>query len=497
MSDQTNAQVSRSLPANATEPAGALRTSAGAALRIDSAHAEQPPVDGSSPVPLAPDVAGGRQDDQPGDERYTLQTAQIAAHLQTQYAETDRREQRLNAQLAQFDQERREARLWAAELETSLHEREYAITRQEAALAQRADACIKLEADLKELHETLLRERHALNAEREQFVIDRDEDRRLLDDLRLQQEREIGLKNQDFLAEHERLRLELRQERTLLDNRHHFQQEHLRRTMQEFEVTQAEFRRERQIAMSRAEQFDRQNLLRSRQLDRLRELVEERQRSLDRERDVLTKERRAIGDRHQADRESLARERATWEQDREVQRADLRRQQDLLAVHADNLETRRQRLDRLRIELEETNRQTLELRLAIEETYAQLTQTAGAEQTKKRVEEARTILAEYYRHTRDALLQQRQELEQAQSNTIRQRDEFLKERQVLVDWVAGQEEQLARREQEVLQTKSTLDARETTWRRAADGWTGEKLQAEAVIRDLLKQLAEREAGASR
>ncbi len=206
----------------------------------------------------------------------------------------------------------------------------------------------------------------------------------------------------------------------------------------------------------------------------------------------MFKERRAIEERLAVESDELRRDRATWESDRESQKADLRRQHDMLALHAESLETRRQRLDRLRAELEETNRQTLELRLAVEEASAQLMQTAGAEATKQRIDEARAILAEYYRHTRESLMQQRQEVEQAQMRVHQQREEFKAERQMLVEWVYAQEEQLAVRERELHSQRDSLATRETGWQKAADRWTNEKLEAESVIRDLLKQLGQRD-----
>jgi hypothetical protein len=132
------------------------------------------------------------------------------------------------------------------------------------------------------------------------------------------------------------------------------------------------------------------------------------------------------------------------------------------------------------------------MRLAVEESCAQLMQTAGAEVTKQRLEEARRVLAEYYRHTRDSLIGQRQEIEQWQLRQLQHRQEFHDERQALADWVGRQEQQLAQREQALAHERASLEAREQSWRTAADRWTQEKLQAESVIRDLLRQLAERE-----
>jgi hypothetical protein len=421
-----------------------------------------------------------------------LETGQIAAHLRQQYADIDRREQRLHSQLAQLDQERREQRMRTAELEARLEEREFATARQEAAAAQRADACLKLESELKELHESLLRERHSLNVERDQLTEDREQQAQSLEALQARQRHEFERLRGDLAAEHEQAETELKQQRILLDSRHRFQQDHLQRTMQEFEKAQDDFRREQQLARTRQEETQTQNLLRGRQLDRQRDLLDERQRSVERERDVLLKERRAMDERAATNAEELRRDRAAWESERDSQKADLRRQQDLLALHAESLETRRQRLDRLRAELEETNRQTLELRLAVEDASAQLTQSAGAEVTRRRIDEARAILAEYYRHTRESLIQQRQELEQVQLRIHQQRDEFRAERQSLVEWVGQREAQLGAREKDLRRERETMDEREAAWRSAAERWTNEKLEAETVIRDLLQQLGDRD-----
>jgi hypothetical protein len=428
-------------------------------------------------------------------DRFALETGQIAAHLRQQYADIDRREQRLHVQLSQVDQERREQRLWVAELEAGLEEREFAITRQEAALGQRADSCLKLESELKELHETLLRERHSLNVERDQLIIDRDEQAKTLETNLLGQQRELERLRADLIAEHDQAESDLKQQSALLENRHRFQQDHLQRTMQEFEATQNAFRREQQVARTRDEETRTQILLHRGQIDRQREILDERQQSIDRERQVLFKERRAMEDRLAHETEELRSGRAAWEAERDSQKADLRRQQDMLALHADNLETRRQRLDSLRGELEETNRQTLELRLAVEETAAELMQTVGSEVAQRRIDEAHAILGEYYRHTRESLMAQRQELEQGLVKMQQQREEFRSERQLLVEWISQQEEQLAQREQILALEQQAIESRDSEWRVHAQGLTNDKLHAESVIRDLLGKLSEREQNA--
>jgi hypothetical protein len=265
--------------------------------------------------------------------------------------------------------------------------------------------------------------------------------------------------------------------------------------MREFEAAQDEFRREQQLARRRQEETDMLSLRRSRQLKQLRAMIEQRQESVERERNVLLRERKALEETLGRDKEQLAREREEWERERETLRSDLRRQQDMLSLHAENLESRRQRLDRLRVELEETNRKTLEQRVAVEEAQAQLTQSAGIDTARKRVDEARNLLVEFYRHTRDAWLQQRQELEQVYSRVQQQRDDFRDERRHLAEWVAEQEERLRTRERELLEQRGSLDIREESLRTASRRFTDERLEAEAIIRDLLHQLEESQRAA--
>ena len=102
----------------------------------------------------------------------------------------------------------------------------------------------------------------------------------------------------------------------------------------------------------------------------------------------------------------------------------------------------------------------------------------ACEAARQRIDEARAILAEYYRHTRESLIQQHQEVEQAQMRVHEQREEFRAERQVLVEWVSRQEEELSRREEELRAARESLDVREHDWRAAAERSTAEKLEAE-------------------
>ena len=474
------------------------------------------------PVGEATELAADREAvtwDVPPHELFE-QATQLAGQLRLQAAELERREKRLHQQLALLDQQDRGTRLFRAEFETErdrvlseLNQREAELLAQAAELTsaeqqqrvageelererhrlaaeqqdwRRAEAVFRLElaAEREELKAELAREREGLLAELVPLREAAEADRQAA-------AHELEAARETLRLERDQLEAEYRQERVLLENRLRFQQEHLDRSREELARAQVEFR----VAQPRARVWleEQQNQIRGlrRHLDERHDLVEEKSASVDREQDLVVKTRRALEAGLAADREQLQQDREAFERERDATRADLRRQQDLVALHAENLETRRNRLDQLRAELEETNRKTLETRVAVEEAYSRLAQQAGPDIAKVRVEEARQVLAEYYRFTRDALIQQRLEIDQAQQRLVQQRQQLDADRNALAEWGAEQQAQVARREQQLDELRGEIDVREQEARAMRERWLGERREAEAVIRQLLEQLETR------
>ena len=283
-------------------------------------------------------------------------------------------------------------------------------------------------------------------------------------------------------------RAELHSERSVLENRIRFQQEHLEKLRTDLERAQSEHRHERQVELQHLEESAQLLLKRVRQIDLYRASVEEREKSLERERNVLTKSRRALSSTSDLDRIGLQSEREAWEHERQIQQAELRRQQDLLTSHSENLESRRIRLDKLRAELEDTHRSTLEMRLAVEETWVDLTQSAGQEEARQRVEQVRHALVGYYSQLHEGLVEQRREHLDAQSKFERLRTEFLDERQKLTEWISTRDNELQVAEERLRIASVESTTRDSSWQAARDRWLLEKAEAEQVIRKLLVEL---------
>src|SRR5690606_5417795 len=139
--------------------------------------------------------------------------------------------------------------------------------------------------------------------------------------------------------------------------------------------------------------FAQQLELQRRQLLKARDRLAQREESLERERHLIDDLRRSLHARDSEQQQRWTEDRQAWEQEQAAHQADIRRQQDMLALHARNLEARRARLDHLRDDLEQTHRQTLEIRLAVEQLWAQLSQSFGEESSRKRIEQSRSDLA--------------------------------------------------------------------------------------------------------
>jgi hypothetical protein len=160
----------------------------------------------------------------------------------------------------------------------------------------------------------------------------------------------------------------------------------------------------------------------------------------------------------------------------------------MMRLNAENLEGRQARLDELRTELEETNRRTLEMRLAVEEACAQLAQAVGPEVARQRIESAQLALSQHYRYARETLIRHRQEVEQFQKSVLEQRDQFRAEQQTLSEWFTHQDEELQFRTDAFRDQQATVRAREQSWQQTRDAWLKEKLEAEVIIQDLLRRL---------
>jgi hypothetical protein len=288
----------------------------------------------------------------------------------------------------------------------------------------------------------------------------------------------------------EQQRAAFEQKQRLFENRMNFQQQHLEKLRHELDVSQRGFRAEQQHLRQRQTQRETELELRAGQLRHVRELIQLREDSCARESQLIAVGRETLRRELETGRRELAIERESWRLERQSQEAEIRRQQDLLGAHSENLEARRKRLDQLRTEMEETHHTTLELRMAVEEAFAQLVQAVGDDGANSRVDQARDELATHFRQMRDTLIRQHEDVAESRRGLQRQSADLLAERQQLAETLLQTEQRLREREQQLLR-----DTREASRERAELAElkaheVQERLEAEHVIRDLLRQINE-------
>jgi chromosome segregation ATPase len=432
-------------------------------------------------------------------------------------------DEELARERAEFEAERAK---WIAQRDSELaelkHEREIneaALTRAQEELLfakreqetnverQTADLQANLDAMRAECEEELTRKQAEWEARRETEMAEIERERSLtaqavgrseegLQQQRTEQQTKLREEREEFERECETRRQQLQQERSVLENRLQFQQDHLVKTRQQLEQMQHEWQVEQQKAQTEyARQMELQRL-RSNQLDRYRAVLDKREQTENNGQQQLGQWRKTIDAEIRREKARLRQEQDVWEQERKAQQAEVRRQQDLLTLHAQNLEARRDRLDALRSELEETHQRTLEMRMSIEEAWAQLSQSAGEDEARRRVDQAAAALEGHFDQISKEISAQRQELLDAQKQFQQQKDEFRGERRQLTEWIAEREETLRNWEQRMRQESDALDTRSADWRAARDTWQQEKSAAEGVIRSLLSELANAEGAAA-
>ncbi|MBM80091.1 MAG: hypothetical protein CMJ78_05795 [Planctomycetaceae bacterium] len=401
-----------------------------------------------------------QQQDEITQRRDELDT-KFESHCEAMRTEitTEAMTEELRIEREQFEQEREQ---WEAKRTEEVEELNATRERQEEAIIRSLDEISVLRQNYRvEIDEWKNAQEQALVQERDRF--------------------ETGCRERE---------LELRQEKAIFENRIRFQQDHLDKSRSDFEADQNQFRHEVQSDRSRLEQDRQLFQFRMRQIQRLRILLEEREQSVDRQHELLAKSQLAFEQWDEEERKRLEAEREAWAHERQSQKTEIQRQQDIMSLHAENLESRRLRLDQLRTELEETHRNTLEMRMALEEAWAQFCQATGDDAARVRVEVARQALSDHYRNLRESLAQDRKELEASKTAFSEQKANFHSEQQTLTEWIGERDDRLQQREAELANQSAEIEHREVEWRAASDRWLREKLEAESVIRDLLQQLTD-------
>jgi hypothetical protein len=438
-------------------------------MRIDAPHirvGENAPPESQVPQPEPVLVQSG-----PSGSASTLaqqvrtHATQLAEHLEARRRELDRREADLNARWAECEAQARNTRLALAQRRAELEDREaeWAGQRREA------------EADLQHCHvswEREYQERVAALEKKESAFADELEARRRAFEDELQRrlaavEKEIQERKAASAPAGDAM------DRRAADcsgssaadaDEHRAAQNDLAAREEQLQKREDDLRRH------------------SQQIECLRLQVDQTNRQM---LEALEKRRLAVEEqaaRLQDLQQQLLADRGKWQEELQTERqllaAHRRREMDELEQKRLALRRRGEQLDRSRVALQQTredlrrvHRETLEIRLASEELWVQLSETAPAAVANRLLEQLRAKLAEQYRLASAELAQQKEDLLSLRAELAEVHQKIAHDRRDLQQWadrrqaeLNGKAAELDSREKQLDRQEGDLLTRSLQWR---------------------------------
>ncbi|HWA99215.1 MAG TPA: hypothetical protein VG713_12015 [Pirellulales bacterium] len=170
------------------------------------------------------------------------------------------------------------------------------------------------------------------------------------------------------------------------------------------------------------------------------------------------------------------------------QSADLVHSQEALRRQAELIDQRRAALDQSRLEVTAMHREMLELRLANEELWVQLSGAVPAAVLSQTLAETRSRLADQYRLAEAELEARRTELRTLRADLAAEHDRLRRQAAEIEAWMSARVADQRRRETEVegrheelLRQKAEYHRQRQTWRREQHAWQRQRLDALGVV----------------
>jgi chromosome segregation ATPase len=158
----------------------------------------------------------------------------------------------------------------------------------------------------------------------------------------------------------------------------------------------------------------------------------------------------------------------------------------VIDVEFQELEGRRAELERLRMEVREAQRETLEMRLATEELWSQLTLAAPPSSLARSLGRLRQRLADHYRLANAELSEQRQEMESLRTRLNEHHERLAQREHELQDWFERRQADLQQQSESLAAREEDVERREAEVRQLHETWQEERAALQREIRGLLQ-----------
>ncbi|QDT67969.1 hypothetical protein MalM25_08780 [Planctomycetes bacterium MalM25] len=182
------------------------------------------------------------------------------------------------------------------------------------------------------------------------------------------------------------------------------------------------------------------------------------------------------------------RERTTVDSDREAWRTEARAAAERTDRREQELDLRADSLRRMQTEVENAQREVLEMRLATEETWAQLTGVLAPAALTKSVAKVRGQLADQYGHTIRQIADERGALRDAAATVDAEFKRLEQQRLELAEWANRRHEEFGEAADRLEGRERELDRQQRQFEKLEARWAVERQEYRDQIRTLLADL---------
>jgi septal ring factor EnvC (AmiA/AmiB activator) len=200
-------------------------------------------------------------------------------------------------------------------------------------------------------------------------------------------------------------------------------------------------------------------------------------------------------DERQKHREEVRAQRQQMAAEQRQAIAEMEKKRDAIDKRADQVDQCRAALTHLRDELQQVHRETLEVRLATEELWAQLSGAAPPAALTRSLGRIRTQLADQYRQANAELLERKKELESIRDQLAGQYEKLVEQRRQFEQWAVGRRQEAEQQAARLIAREQELEDAETRFNELSRQWELDRREYEQEIRRLRLQITPCDASA--
>ena len=221
-------------------------------------------------------------------------------------------------------------------------------------------------------------------------------------------------------------------------------------------------------------------------------LLEETESVLSAELADLAKQKEDHERQSHLEKQSLVAERNTFEEDKAAWLAEQKSIIESSERRHTEIDRRETALERMQTELQTTQRELLEMRLATEETWAQLTGILAPAALTKSISKVRAELADHYQHALQQISEGRGKLKEASAKISSEFESLEKRRIAVEEWAARRHDDLGQAAARLEGREKELNRQQRQYEAFEARWAAERESYRQQIKKLLNELRDSE-----